>query len=135
MLDWPRDWDSYSVLASGSPTFAHILSTKLKSHHKGILLYAADIIFQGCKWQDVHGLLHRYSNILEAYGLIPHLVAHTDFGGATLAIHAVGVQGMELEVFCPSKALPCRVVHVISALADAFCQEIEAVASLEDPLP
>jgi hypothetical protein len=45
MSDWPGDWDSYFVLASGSPTFAHNLSTKLKGHHKGILLYAADIIF------------------------------------------------------------------------------------------
>ncbi len=41
---------------------------------------------------------------------------------------------MELDVFCPSDALPRRVAHVISALADAFCREIKVVAGLKDPL-
>jgi hypothetical protein len=42
---------------------------------------------------------------------------------------------VELDVFHPSNTLPRRVVHVISALADAFCRKIEAVAGLKDPIP
>jgi hypothetical protein len=106
MLDWPGNCDSHTVLASGSPTFANTLSTKLKGHHKGILLYATDFVLWGRRMQDVQGLLHRFSDVLESHGLNPTLVAHTNFGGATSAIHAVGAQGVDLDVFFLFDALP-----------------------------
>jgi hypothetical protein len=85
--------------------------------------------------QDVWGLLHRFSDILESHGLNPTLVAHPNFGGATSAIHAIGAQGVDLDVFCSFDALPRQLGHVISTLVDSFCQEIEALSSINDPLP
>ncbi len=71
--------------------------------------------------------------VLSSHGLAAKVVAHADFGRATLAAHVWAVQDVNIGMLTPSNALHCCLLHVIALASNTYCQEIEALPVLEDP--
>ena len=134
MFNWPSDWDSFTILGSGSVSFIDTILSKLKGQHDGILLYASDILARGQKPQDIMGLLKQLVAVLKNHGLNARVVTHADFGGITSAANVVAVRGVNGDILSvPSMPLPRCLSHVIAPTANTFSQEINALPLLDDP--
>jgi hypothetical protein len=136
LLNWPSDWDSFTILGSGSVSFIDTILSKLKGQHDGILLYASDIVARGQKPQDIMGLLKQLVAVLENHGLNARVVTHADFSSVTSAANVVAVRGIDGDILSvPSTPLRRCLSHVIAPTANTFSQEINALPLLDNPPP
>jgi hypothetical protein len=134
LMQWPIDWETCMVLGSGKSDFLSVVLPKL-SMHVGLLLYSMDMVFTGHHLQLVCGL---YSSWSRKWWLKHDLrlvvVAHTDFGGITKAIHLIAYHGMASSCFAPQGALAQTLVHIINPVSQVRAQAIKPPKPVELPL-
>jgi hypothetical protein len=80
MWEAPEEWNSCTILASGSNKYLGFVCSKLK-HHEGPFIYSTDLIVKNhCRW-DIICLLDTWARSRKEQGLESAIISHADFGG------------------------------------------------------
>ena len=132
LWDVPPDWNSCTVLASGSHNNLSYVLTKLR-HHEGPFIYATDIVVKGRQGQDIVRLYETWTALWKDRGLLSSVVSHVDFGGVTSTIHLMSYWGVNQSVFNASPLLPWVLAHILNAAFLDVAHEIKPPHTLDTP--
>jgi hypothetical protein len=105
MWEVPEEWNSCTVLASGSNEYLGFVRSKLK-HHEGPFIYSTDLIIKNHHRRDIIHLLDTWARPCKEQGLELAIISHADFGGLTSTIHIISYRYVDQLVFTPPWALP-----------------------------
>jgi hypothetical protein len=105
LWDAPSEWNSCTMLASGSNKYLSFVLSKLRNHD-GSFIYATDTVFKDqCCW-DVMRLLQKWSTLCKQQNLESSIVTHADFRGVTSGFHLLSFRHVDPLVFVAPPALP-----------------------------
>ena len=127
--DVSPDWNSCTVLTSGSHEYLSHVLTKLR-YHEGPFIHATDFVVKGWGRQDVECLYGVRASLREEQGLCSRVVLHAEFGGVTSSIHLISYQGVDDVVFNAPPALPRVLAHILDSASPDKAQEIVATQQL-----
>jgi hypothetical protein len=123
LWDAPSEWNSCTVLASGSNKYLSFVLSKLRNHD-GSFIYATDTVFKDWRIWDVMHLLQKWSTLCKQQNLESSIVTHADFGGVTSGFHLLSFHHVNPSVFIAPLALPQVLVHILNAASPDAASEI-----------
>jgi hypothetical protein len=125
----PSEWNSCTVLASGSNKYLGFVLSKLRNHISAFM-YAMDTVFKDWCCRDIMRLLRKWSTLYKQHDLESSIVEHADFGGVTSGFHWLSYRHVDPSVFVAPTPLPRVLAHILNAASPDAASEI----SRPDPL-
>ncbi len=130
LWDIPPEWNSYTVLASGSNKYLSFVLSKLR-YHEGPFIHATDTVFKDCCRQDIMCLLWKWATLCKQQDLVTSVVTHADFGGVTSGIHLLSYQRVDPSIFDTPPLLLRVLAHIINSPLPDAASEIARPDPLE----
>ncbi len=134
MWEAPEEWNSCTVLASGSNKYLGFIRSRLM-HHEGPFIYSTDLIVKNHRRRDIICLLDTWARLCKEQGLESAIISLADFGGVTSAIHIISYHHVDQLVFTPPWALPQVLAHILNAASPDAAREISEPPPLSDDVP